>query len=119
MGCQGQRTLSFFSLVFSKIPRKTSKTPRIFSLCEPLKSLENKQKTPQKTKEFRSRKKNTKETKNTKEKKDREKLHVLEVAECTCDERAVLSVLSSRCSRQKVSLRRLHSAQTSLHSPSF
>ena len=63
-------SLSFFSLVFPKIPRKTSKTPRIFSLCEPLKTLENKQKTSKKTKEFRSRK-NTKETKNTKEKKDR------------------------------------------------
>ena len=28
--------LSFFSLVFSKTPRKTSKIPRIFSPCKPL-----------------------------------------------------------------------------------
>ena len=39
-------SLSFFSLAFLKIPRKTSKTPRVFSPCETLKTLENKLKTP-------------------------------------------------------------------------
>ena len=60
--CRENSSLSFFSLVFCKIPRKTSKTPRILLILRTLKTLEIKQKTLKKTKEFRS-KKNTKETK--------------------------------------------------------
>ena len=41
--------LSFFSMVFSKIPRKTSKTPRISLTWRTLKNPENKQKTLKKT----------------------------------------------------------------------
>ena len=54
--------LSFFSLVFLRRPRKSSKTPRIFSPCEPFKTQKNTQKTLKKTKESGS-KKNTQETK--------------------------------------------------------
>ena len=45
-----------------KFQRKPQKHQGFYSPCEPLRTLENKQKTPKKTKEFRS-KKNTKETK--------------------------------------------------------
>ena len=51
-----------FPWSFRKYQRKPQKHQGFLSLGEPLKTLENRQKTPQKTKEFRS-KKNTKETK--------------------------------------------------------
>ena len=51
-----------FPWSFRKDQGKPQKHQGIFSACEPLKTLENKQKTLKKTKEFRS-KKNTKETK--------------------------------------------------------
>ena len=69
-------TLSFFSLVFSKIPRKTSKTPRNFLTLQALKTpgkwAENTPKdqgNPQQEKHQGN--------KNTKEKKDRECLETI------------------------------------------
>ena len=50
-----------FPWSFQKYQEKPQKHQGFFSPCEPLKTLENEQKTPPKTKEFRS-KKNTKET---------------------------------------------------------
>ena len=62
--------LSFFSLVFLNSPRKTPKHQGLFSSYKALKSLENKQKTLEMTKEFRSKKKHQGK-KNSKEKMDR------------------------------------------------
>ena len=61
-------TPSFLSLVFSKTPRKTSTNQGFFSLCEPSKTLQNKQKTLKKSKGM-PKKKNTKETKTTRERR--------------------------------------------------
>ena len=59
----GTPSLSFlFPWSFRKYQGKPQKHQGFLSPCEPLKTLENRQKTPPKTKEFRS-KKNTKETK--------------------------------------------------------
>ena len=59
-----EASLSFFSLVFSKIPRKTLKTARIFLALRTLKTLKSKQKHSQ-------RPRNLAGNKNTTEKKDR------------------------------------------------
>ena len=65
-----EETLSFFSLVFSKTPRKTSKTPRIFltlrTLKNPVKQAEQTQKDQGNSQEEKDQ-----GNKNTKEKKDR------------------------------------------------
>ena len=64
------KTLSFFSWVFSKTPRKTSKIPRIFltvrTLKNPVKQAENTQKDQGNSQEEKDQ-----GNKNTKEKKDR------------------------------------------------
>ena len=65
------KTLSFFSLVFSKIPRKTSKTPRNFL---PLRALKNPGKWAENTPKDQGNPQQEKHqgNRNTKEKKDRE-----------------------------------------------
>ena len=55
---------------FRKYQGKPQKHQGFFSPCEPLKTLENKQKTPQKTKDFR-KKKNTKETQTPRKRRTR------------------------------------------------
>ena len=70
-GNKAGHSLSFFSLVVSKMPRKTSKTQRIFLPSRTLKKfLENKQNTLKKPRKIPARKTPRKE-KHNKEKQDR------------------------------------------------
>ena len=64
-----------FPWSFRKYQGKPQKHQGFFSPCEPLKTLENKEKTLKKTKEFRS-KKNTKETKTPRKRRTGQGLHL-------------------------------------------